>query len=169
MKHTISLSEQTYRALQRQANQSQKPLDVLAEEWLKQRLDLERYPELEWREGLGGWRTGIKGTAIDVHTVIGYSQVGYSPQEIADELLPRLTIEQVHTALWYYAEYPDEIDRILAEAQTEASKARLYRRLGPDGYRQVTGLVEVPQAIRESRVEYTEDGDTSEPDQAASG
>ena len=169
MKHSITLSEQTYRALQSQAEQSQKTVEALAEGWLRQRLDLDRYPELEWREGPAGWRVGIRGSAIDVYTVVGYCQAGYGPQEIAEDLLPLLTLEQVHAALRYYAAYPDDIDRILAESQTEASKARLYRRLGPEGYRRVTGLSEVPQVIRESRIEYPEDSDTSEQDQATSG
>jgi len=94
-------------------------------------LDLERYPELEWHQGPGGWRVGIKSSAIDVYTVIGYSCAGYTPQEIADDLLPRLSAEQVQAALRYYAQYPDEIDQILSESETEASKAQLYRALGP--------------------------------------
>ena len=122
MEHTITVSEETYAALQRQATRSQQSPDRLAENWLKQHLDLERYPELEWREGPGGWRVGIKGTAIDVYTVVGYSRAGYNPQEIAGELLPRLSIEQVGAALRYYAEYPDEIDRVLAESETEAAQ-----------------------------------------------
>jgi uncharacterized protein (DUF433 family) len=144
MERTITVSEQVYAALQRQAVHSQKSLDALAEKWLKQHLDLERYPELEWRQGPGGWRAGIKGTAIDVYTVIGYSQAGYSPQEIADELLPILSVEQVRTALGYYAEYPDEIDQTLAKSETEASKAQLYRTLGPVGYHHLTGSTDQP-------------------------
>ena len=96
---------------------------------------LERYPELEWRQGPGGWRVGIQGTAIDVYIVVGYSQTGYSSQEIAAELPPRLSTEQVRAALRYYAEYPDEVDQILAAGETEAVKARLHRSLGPAGYR----------------------------------
>ena len=42
MEHTITLSEQTYRALQRQAARSQKTVDALAEEWLQERSDLFR-------------------------------------------------------------------------------------------------------------------------------
>jgi uncharacterized protein (DUF433 family) len=134
LRHSPDIEVIPVDSLQRRAEQNQKTLDALAEDWLNQRLGLERYPDLEWREELGGWRTGIRGTTIDVYTVVGYSQVGYGPQEIADGLLPRLTIEQMHVAWRYYAEHPDEIDRILAEAQTEVSKARLYRRLGPEGY-----------------------------------
>jgi uncharacterized protein (DUF433 family) len=169
MEHTITLSEQTYRALQHQAARSQKTVEVLVEEWLHERLDLERFPELEWRPGVSGWRVGIRGTAIDVYTVVGYSQAGYSAQEIAEELLPRLTLDQVRAALRYYGEYPGEIDQRLAAADPEVSKARLYRELGPIGYRQLTGATQVPQIIRESRAEYTTADDDDEHDQAVPG
>jgi len=61
--------------------------------------------------------------------------------------------------LRYYAEYPDEIDQILAEGEAEAVKARLYRSLGPAGYRRVTGLPGQPRAIREARAVYAEGGE----------
>ncbi|MEE8391653.1 MAG: DUF433 domain-containing protein [Anaerolineae bacterium] len=154
MECTITMSEQVYTALQRQATRSRKPLDALIENWLKQRLDIERYPELKWRRGPGGWRVGIKNTAIDVHTVVAYSQAGYSPQEIASELLPRLSLEQVRVALGYYAEYPDEIDRILFESEDKVSKARLYRSLGPVAYRRLTDSSDQPRVIREAQARY---------------
>jgi uncharacterized protein (DUF433 family) len=159
MEHTITVSEQIYAALQRQATRSRKPMNTLVESWLKQHLDLERYPELEWRQGPGDWRVGIKGTVIDVYTVVGYSRAGYSPQEIARELLPRLSLEQVRAALRYYAEYPDEIDQILAEGGAEAVKARLYRSLGPAGYSRVTSLPGQPRAIREVHTGYDKGGE----------
>lgn len=91
MERTITVSEHVYAALQRQAARSHKSLDTLVEDWLRQHLDLERYPELEWRQGAGGWRVGVKGATIDVYIVVGYSQIGYTPQEIATELLPGLS------------------------------------------------------------------------------
>ena len=154
MEHTITVSEQVYAALQRQVVRSHQPMGALVERWLKQHLDLERYPELEWRRGPGGWRVGIKGTAIDVYAVVGYSRAGYSPQEIASELLPRLSLEQVRAALRYYAEYPDEIDLVLAEGEPETVKARLYRSVGRAGYRRLSGLSVLPRAIREGRIKY---------------
>ena len=169
MEHTITLSEQTYLALQRHASRSKKAVDILVEEWLKERLDLGRFSELEWRPGVSGWRVGIQDTAIDVYTVVGYSRTGYSAQEIAEELLPRLTIDQVRAALRYYGEYSDEIDARLAAADTDVSKARLFRELGPAGYRQITGSAEVPRIIQESRATYTADGNDSEHDQTVSG
>jgi len=66
-------------------------------------------------------------------------------------LLPRLSLEQVRAALRYYAEYPDEIDQILAESETEASKAQMYRTLGPKAYRRLTGLSDQPRIVQEAR------------------
>jgi uncharacterized protein (DUF433 family) len=169
MEHTITLSEQTYRALQRQASRGGKAMDVLVEEWLKERLDLARYPELEWRQGESGWRAGIRGTAIDVYTVVGYSQAGFGVREIAEDLLPRLTIEQVRAALRYYGEHPEDVDERLALADPEVLQARLYRELGPVAYRRITGRADVPRIIQESRTAYAADGDQVEHDQAAPG
>jgi uncharacterized protein (DUF433 family) len=154
MGHTITVSNQVYEGLQREATRNRQSLDTLAERWLTQHLDLERYPELTWREGPGGWRVGIKGTAADVYTVVGYVQAGYSPQEIANEMLPGLALNLVRTALRYYAEYPDEIDRALADNQPEAAKAWLYRTLGPEAYRQMTGSSDAPRVIREAHARY---------------
>jgi hypothetical protein len=53
MECTITVSEHVYAALQRQAERSRQSLDTLAEKWLRQHLDLERDPELEWRQGPG--------------------------------------------------------------------------------------------------------------------
>ncbi len=149
MERTITISEQIYGSLKRQAERTQEPLEALVETWLRQHLDIELYPELEWREGPGGWRVGIKGTAIDVYTVVGYSQAGYSAEDIARELLPRLTLKQVRTALNYYADHPEEIDHILAESEAVTSKARLYRALGPTDYYKITGLTESHSSINE--------------------
>ena len=162
MERTITVSEHVYAALQQQAERSRQSPDRLAETWLRQHLDLERYPELEWRQGPGGWRVGIKDTAIDVYTVAGYSQAGYTPQEIAGELLPRLSLEQVRAALRYYAEYPDEIEQSLAESETDISKARLYRTLGPAAYQRLTGLSDQPRIIQETRTQYDHKADSTD-------
>lgn len=154
MGRTITVSDRVYEGLAREAARSDEPLEALAERWLTQRLDLERYLELVWRQGCGGWRVGIKASAIDVYTVVGYVQAGYTSQEIVDELLPGLTPEQVAAALHYYAEVPKEIEQTLAESWPEAAKATLYRALGPEAYRQVTGSSDTPRVIREAHARY---------------
>ena len=56
MKPTITLSEQTYQALQREAQRSQMAVDALVEEWLRERLELEpgplQYPQSTGKESV---------------------------------------------------------------------------------------------------------------------
>ena len=68
MERTITISEELFLALQHMAEHRQESTDSLAESWLKQLLNLDNYPDLEWREAVGGWRVGLKDTAIDVYT-----------------------------------------------------------------------------------------------------
>ncbi len=152
--YPITLPKNLYAALQHKAQQRRQTAEALVAMWLTQQLNLDRYPYLHWRQGEAGWRTGIKGTAIDVYTVAGYSQAGYTPQEIAASLLPQLSLEQVQNALQYYADHPAEIDALLAENETELAKARLYRALGPTAYRKVTGQSTEPSIIQEARSKY---------------
>ncbi|HMQ53197.1 MAG TPA: DUF433 domain-containing protein [Anaerolineae bacterium] len=118
---------------------------------------LEKFPELEWREGPGGRRVGLRGTAIDVYTVVGFSKAGYDVQEIGQELLPQLATTQVQAALNYYAQYPDSIDTILADSQPQAAKAQLFRKLGPEAYEKLMGHKAEPAVIREARTSYNPD------------
>ncbi|HEX9926223.1 MAG TPA: hypothetical protein VGD99_26435, partial [Anaerolineae bacterium] len=67
MTYTIKVSKDVYAVLQQQAMYQQTQADQLAEGWLKQHLNLAAFPDLEWRQGAGGWRIGVKGTAIDVY------------------------------------------------------------------------------------------------------
>jgi uncharacterized protein (DUF433 family) len=122
MGRTITVSEQLYSALEKQAKRGHEAVGQLNE-----RLDLARYPELVWREGPGGWRAGIRNTAIDVCTIIGYIQAGYTAQDIADDLLPQLSKAQINAALQYYAEHPDDVDSTLRESEPAAITERLQR------------------------------------------
>lgn len=155
MAHTIIVSEEVYAALQLQATRSRKPVDSLVETWLKQHLNLETFPGLEWRQGVGGWWVGLKGTAVDVYTIVSYSLIGYTIEEITNDLLPHISTQQARSALRYYAEYPDEIDQILAESEPEVVKAHLYRSLGPEGHLRLTGATEPPILIREAQAKYS--------------
>jgi hypothetical protein len=78
--------------------------------------------------------------------------------------IQNLSLDQVLAALRCYADYPDEIDQILSYSETELSQARLYRTLGPEGYRQLTGSAEEPRMIREARASYQGDETPDEPD-----
>ncbi len=57
----------------------------------------------------------IRGTRIPVRGIAGYYQLGMSVDEIMMSL-PRLEASQVHSALAYYFDHQDEIDKDLEEA-----------------------------------------------------
>ena len=68
-----------------------------------------------------GDRPRIAGTGVTVRRIVGWYQLGLSPEEIADRV-GHLTLAQVHAALAYYHANREEIDADLAaeEAAAEA-------------------------------------------------
>ena len=138
MSHTIQISSTLYQALQKQAERQQKTVESVAEMWLQPYLNLAQYPNLEWRQGPGGWRVGIKGTAIDVYTIVGYVKAGYTAPAIA-ETLPQLSQDQIQMALRYYVAHPEDIDNIVAANTAEAVQAHLVTLIGVENMQKLTG------------------------------
>jgi uncharacterized protein (DUF433 family) len=72
-----------------------------------------------------GGKPCIEGHRVAVHDIAVSHQQGYTPDRIASELFPGLTLAQVHAALLYYYEHQSEIDREIAEDAAEiATQAR---------------------------------------------
>lgn len=61
----------------------------------------------------------IEGTRITVRCIAGYYQMGMDVDEILSSL-SHLTSSQVHSALAYYFDHQDEIDRDLEESSDES-------------------------------------------------
>lgn len=68
-----------------------------------------------------GNRPRIAGTGITVRRIIGWNQLGYTPEKIVEEL-PHLTLAQVHAALAYYYANQLEIDTDIAHEQAEGDR-----------------------------------------------
>ena len=64
--------------------------------------------------------------------IVGDTQAGYSPQEIADDMLPHLTPAQIYDALSYYEDHRPQIEAILQANTPEAWQARLGQQLGQE-------------------------------------
>ncbi len=64
--------------------------------------------------------------------VVGYHQAGYTPEEIAADILPHLSLPQVYDALSYYAERRDLFDAEQAMYTPDAWRARLVKEMGLD-------------------------------------
>jgi uncharacterized protein (DUF433 family) len=76
---------------------------------------IESSPELR------GGRPRIAGTGVTVARIVGWYKLGFSPEEIVNEL-PHLSLAQVFAALTYYHANQKEIER---EIEADRQKTQL--------------------------------------------
>jgi len=90
------------------------------------------YPYIEFTSKIAGGSPRIKGTRITVRTIAGYYQMGMSVDEILTSL-SHLTSSQVHSALAYYFDHQEEIDKDIAESSNEGywkKQVQIHPKLG---------------------------------------
>jgi uncharacterized protein (DUF433 family) len=139
----IQLSEALYKAVAKEAAAQQRSPDELAEALLARHL-LPQHPYVEIVESRSGPRAVVQGTRVGIDVIVGYWRAGYTPDEIAADILPHLKPAEVYDALSYYHDHKDEIDRELAEETVDTWQDRLRERLGEADYSALTG--ETPRA-----------------------
>jgi uncharacterized protein (DUF433 family) len=85
--------------------------------------------------GLLGGEAHIVGHRIRVRDVVSVRDLGgLTPEEIAANVYPELTLAQVYAALAYYEDHRAEVDQSAAE---EARFVEEFKRLHPDLVRDV--------------------------------
>jgi len=134
----VTLSEKTYRLLRRRAQASARTPDEIADELVRRQLAPE-HAYIEVVEKATGPQAMIKGTRVPVSIIIGYLRIGETPESLADNILPHLTLAQIYDALSYYHDHRDEIEQEMRENTEEHGRAYLRRHLGEEGYLHVTG------------------------------
>ena len=82
------------------------------ESWAKDRGYV--YPHIRKVEGMCGGRPCIDGTRVRVVTIVFLQKEGHTPEQILEKY-PDLNLAQVHAALTYYYDNPEEIDAYIAE------------------------------------------------------
>ncbi len=90
-------------------------------------------------EGASGAEAIIKGTRVPVSMVIGYLRMGETPDSLVRNILPHLTLAQIHDALSYYYDHRSEIEQALTENTETRGQAYLQQRLGERNYLRLTG------------------------------
>ena len=142
MDSVIRISENLYRIVAKEAAARQRSPDEFAEELLAREL-LPQHPHVEIIKSRSGPWAVIRGTRVGVDVIVGYSRAGYTPEEIASEILPHLTPAQVHDGLSYAYDHSDEIEKALDMHSIQAWQGRLKERLGEAGYSVLTGETRV--------------------------
>ncbi len=101
--------------------------------------DAKAFPNIEVVKFTGGVSAVIRGTRIKVSHIVGYLQIGETPEIIANETIPHITISQVYEAIQYYFVHQAEIDREREENTEGASRRLLLEKLGEKKYKEITG------------------------------
>jgi uncharacterized protein (DUF433 family) len=139
----IRISERIYQVVVKEAAVRRQSPDKFVEDWLARHL-LPQHPHIEIIESRSGPRPVIKDTRVGVDVIIGYNRTGYTPEQIAAEVLPHLTLAQVYGALSYYHDHIDEIEALLEANNATAWQERLRQQMGDIPYARLTG--ETPHA-----------------------
>ncbi|MEA3340528.1 MAG: DUF433 domain-containing protein [Chloroflexota bacterium] len=135
---TICISEPVYRVVARKAEARHQSPDRFVEEWLVRYL-FPQHPHVEIVESRSGSRAVVKGTRVGVDVVVGYNHAGYTPEQIAAEILPHLTLAQIYDALSYYHDHIDEVETLLEANSIAAWQERLRQQMSDTAYARLTG------------------------------
>lgn len=134
----IEISPNLYNKVVEAAAKSNQTPDQFVETLLTAQLQ-PVHPYVEILQSRSQPRPVIKGTRVGVDVIVGYSQAGYTPQEIAVDILPHLTVAQVYDALSYYEDHRVQVDEILEMNTPENWQTYLEQRLGPKAAAQLLG------------------------------
>src|SRR5215470_17620670 len=74
-----------------------------------------------------GGRARISGTGVTVRRIVEWYKLGYSPEEIADEI-GHVTLAQVFAALAYYHSKQEEIEADLTHEKDAAERLETTQR-----------------------------------------
>jgi len=89
---------------------------------------------VEYRDQ-GYWVTG---TRVSLDSVVLAFQGGLSPETIAIECFPTLTLEQVYGAITYYLSHKAEVDEYLKQVEAETERLReILRAADPQYYQKM--------------------------------
>lgn len=101
--------------------------------------DARAFPNIEVVKFTGGMSAVIRGTHVKVSHIVGYLQIGETPEIIANEIIPHISLFQIYEAIRYYFVHQVEIDKEREENTEEASRRYLLEKLGEKKYKEITG------------------------------
>lgn len=111
---TIQLSPSVFELVASNAAQHSQTPDAFVERLLSEQLK-PQHPYIVTVRSRSGLRAMIHGTKIGVDVIVRYRKVGHSPEEIANDILPDLSLSQVYDALGYYDDNRNEMEAEFAE------------------------------------------------------
>jgi uncharacterized protein (DUF433 family) len=135
--NTVHLSNQLYKRILHLAHQTNQPPDRVVEAILWEHFPA--YPHIEIKRDQWGEYAIVAGTRTSVATIVRYVHTGYDAQTIATEILPHLTLAQVHSALAYYFEHQETVEAEIAADTDQVWQVRLKEMVGEQAYQTLVG------------------------------
>ena len=120
----IRIESGTLRALRARSAQSGEPLVRLAQRYIDEGMQLEGHPGIAFREGPAGRRSVVVGGPDVWEVIVAARSAAERGEQLIDALAERIgvTPTKIRTAIRYYAEYPDDVDRFIALTEEEADR-----------------------------------------------
>jgi uncharacterized protein (DUF433 family) len=137
MEATVRISPETYKLLQRRAQDMQSTLDAVAETAI--RLQLGNTAHIEQRHTPFGVQAYLRGTRVAVRHVAAFLKAGHAAEQIIRTDLPYLPAAAIYEAIAYYYDHQAEIDAELDANSEAAIQQQLRQSLSPEQYTKLTG------------------------------
>jgi len=120
----MRIEAETVKALRRRSQESGEPMARLAQRYIDEGLRTERHPGIIFRDGPGGRRAVVVGGPDVWQIIVAVRSAPERGDDLIVALAERLGIpeQRVRTAVRYYAECPEEIDRHIAMVEEEAEQ-----------------------------------------------
>jgi uncharacterized protein (DUF433 family) len=134
---TISVSTETYKLLQRRAEETRSTPESVAENVL--RLQLGNTVHIEQRLTSAGPQAYLRGTRVAVRHVAAFLKSGHTADDIVKQDLPHLSAAAVYEAIAYCYDHQAEIEAELAANAPDRVQPQLQQQLTPEQYARLTG------------------------------
>jgi len=120
----IRIESGTLRELRARSAQSGEPLVRLAQRYIDEGMRLDRYPGIVFRDGPAGRREVVIGGPDVWEVIVAARDATERGERLIDVIAERIGVspERIRTAIRYYAEYPDDVDRFIALVEEEADR-----------------------------------------------
>jgi coenzyme F420-reducing hydrogenase beta subunit len=111
---SMRLSDVTDQLVSEEAKRTRRTKGAVVEALAEEALRTRRFPGVAFRGSDWNRRPWVIGTALDIWEIVAASRSYPTPSEMA--AATDVTEPQVRLALAYHAEFPDEIDAVIAES-----------------------------------------------------
>lgn len=120
----IRIESKTLGALRERSVQSGEPLVRLAQRYIDEGMQRDRHPGIVFRDGPAGRRAVVIGGPDVWEVIVAARGAPERGDLLVDAMAGRMGVasERIRTAVRYYAEYPEDVDRFIDMVEREAER-----------------------------------------------